>query len=201
MQALDLGAHFHAQFGVQVGQRLVKQKELRLTGQRPSHGHALTLPARQLRGPAVQQMADLQRGRHLLHARLALGLGHLAHLQRKADVFRHAHGRVQRVALKHHRNIALRRRHAHHIATTDPYLAFGGFIKSGNDVEQSGLAAARGADQNQELTGGDIDVDALEHLHHLVALAKSLADARDVQRSCHGVHPFTAPAVSPFTKY
>src|SRR5471030_1662643 len=46
---------------------------------------------------AVKQVLDLQHGGHALHGGLALGLGHLAHLQRKRDVLRHAHIGVQRV--------------------------------------------------------------------------------------------------------
>ena len=114
-------------------------------------------------------------------ALLALGLGHLAHLQRKADVVGHAQGRVQRVALEHHGDVAIARRHAHHVLAADADLALGGFVQPRNDVEQRGLAAARGADQDQELAGRDVDVHLAQHFHAFVALAKALVDTCDIQ--------------------
>ncbi|MCY1366601.1 hypothetical protein D9M69_535050 [compost metagenome] len=201
VQAFDLGAHFHAQLGVQVGQRLVEQEQLRVARQRPAHGHALALAARELGRAAVQQVLDLQHARHLVDALVAIGLGHLAHLQREADVVGHRHGRVERVALEHHGDVALGGRHTDHVLARDVQLAFGRLFEPGNDVEQGGLAAARGADQDQELARLDVNVDALEHLDRLVALAKRLADALDVQRRSHCFYPLTAPAVRPLRKY
>ena len=78
VQQLDLGPHFHAQFGVKVGQGFVKQKQFRVTRQRTPHRHPLALPARELPGLAVQQMANLQHGRNPLNRGFAHGLGHLA---------------------------------------------------------------------------------------------------------------------------
>ena len=177
VQPFDFGTHLHAQLGVQVGQRLVKQEELRLARERPAHGHALALAARELAGPAVQQVADLQHGRDFIDALLALGLGHLAHLQRKADVVGHAHRGVQRVALEHHGNVAVARGHAHHVLAANAHLTFGRVVQTRNDVEQSGFAAARGAHQDEELARRDVDVHAAQNLHALVAVAKALVDA------------------------
>ncbi len=54
MQFLDLGAHLHAQLGVEVGQRLVEQEDLRIAHDRPAHRDALTLTARQLPRITIQ---------------------------------------------------------------------------------------------------------------------------------------------------
>ena len=69
---------------VEVGQRLVEQEDLRLAHQRAAHRDALALAAGELARLAVEQMIDLQHLRDLAHRRVALGLGHLAHLQPKA---------------------------------------------------------------------------------------------------------------------
>ena len=53
MQAADLEAHFLAQVGIEVRQRLVEQQHLRLDHQRTRQGDALLLPARQLARIAV----------------------------------------------------------------------------------------------------------------------------------------------------
>src|SRR5262249_12676407 len=52
---LDLGAHLDAQFGVEIGQRLVEQEYLGIAHDGASHGDALALSARQCLGPAVEQ--------------------------------------------------------------------------------------------------------------------------------------------------
>ena len=181
MQAFDFGAHLDPQLGVEVRQRLVEQKQLRLARQGPAHGHPLALTARELAGFAVEQVLHLQHARHLIDAALPLGLGHIAHFQRKTDVVGHRHGGVERVALKHHGDVALRRGHTHHIATANAQLAAAGLFQARNDVEQGGLAAARWADQDEEFAGLNGDVDALEHLDLLVALAKTFVDAFDFQ--------------------
>ena len=46
MKLLDFRAHLHAQFGVEIRQRLIEQERLRVAHDRPSHGDALPLPAR-----------------------------------------------------------------------------------------------------------------------------------------------------------
>ena len=66
---LDLGAHLHAQLGVQVGQRLVEQEHLRIAHDRAPHGHALALAAGELLGLALQQLADIEDAGGILDAR------------------------------------------------------------------------------------------------------------------------------------
>ena len=181
VQALDFGAHLDAQLGVQIAQRFIEQKDLRVARQGPPHRHTLALTAGQLRRAAVQQVLDLQHRRHFLDALGAHDLGHLAHLQRKADVVGHRHRGVEGITLEHHRDVALRRCHADDVLAGDAQLAFGRLFQPGNDVEQRRFAAARGADQDQELTRCDVDLDALEHLDGLVALAIDLANACDLK--------------------
>jgi hypothetical protein len=48
VQLLDLGAHLHAQLGVEVGQRLVEQEDLGVAHDGAAHRHALALAAREL---------------------------------------------------------------------------------------------------------------------------------------------------------
>jgi hypothetical protein len=48
VQRLDFGTHLDAQFGIEIGERLVEQEDARLAHQRPAHGDALALAAGQL---------------------------------------------------------------------------------------------------------------------------------------------------------
>jgi len=126
-------------------------------------------------------VADLQHGGHFVNALFAFGLGHLAHLQREADVVGHRKRRVERVALKHHGDVAVARRHADHVLARDADFALGRLGEPGNDAQQRRFAAARGADEDEELARLNVDVHLLQHLHAFVALAKALVDAANLQ--------------------
>ena len=107
VQRLDLGPHRHPQFGVQVGQRLVEQKHLGVAHDRPAHRHALALAAGQLFREPVQQRAQVEDARRVVHPLgRHPGVG-LAQLQAEGHVVAHRHVRVQRIALEHHRDVAV----------------------------------------------------------------------------------------------
>ena len=103
----DLGAHLHAQLRVEVRQRLVHEERCRLAHDRPTHRHALALTAGKLARLAVEVLLELEDCRGLANAGVDLGLGYLGELEREADVVVHAHVRVQRVVLEHHRDVAV----------------------------------------------------------------------------------------------
>ena len=64
----DLEAHAHPQGGVEVGERLVEQEDLRVADDGPPDGHPLALPAGELARVAPEQHPDLQGRGHLGHA-------------------------------------------------------------------------------------------------------------------------------------
>ncbi len=181
VQQLDLGAHLDAQLGVQVGQRFVEQEQLGVAGQRTAHRDALALAAGQRAGLALQQVLDLQHLGDALHRGVALGLRYLAHFERKGDVAGDTHVRIQRVALEHHRDIAVLARHVRHVAATDVDAAGGGRVQPGHHVQQRRLATARGADQDHEFAGCDLEVDVVED-HDVLAVHPADVADRD---SCH----------------
>ena len=109
VQFFDFQPRLRAQLGIQVRQRLVKQKHLGLAHDGAAHGHALALPARELARRALQQVPQLQNGGGLVHAGANFLFGHLGNFQAVSHVFKNAHVRIQRVILKNHRNIPLRR--------------------------------------------------------------------------------------------
>ena len=74
LQLDELGAGLHPQLGVEVRQRLVHQERLRPPHDRPGERDPLALPARELRGLAVEQVLEAERSRPpRARARLALG--------------------------------------------------------------------------------------------------------------------------------
>ncbi len=72
--------------------------------------------------------------------------------------------RIERVILEHHRDIALFRRHIVDDAVGDGDLAPGDALQPGDHAQQSGFAAARGPDQDDELAIRDIDADPVQDL-------------------------------------
>ncbi|MCY1366625.1 hypothetical protein D9M69_535290 [compost metagenome] len=167
---LDLGAHLHPQLGVEVRQRLVEQVDLRPPRQRPAHGHALLLATGQLAGLALQQVLDLQQLGHARHLGVDLGGRQLADLQAEGDVLAHAHGRVQRVGLEHHGDVPVLGAHAADVGVVDHDRAAADALQPGDAVHQGGFAAARRADQDEELAGVDLQLDVLQGVRQAAAV-------------------------------
>ena len=194
MQLLDLGAHGDAQRRVEVGERLVHEEGLRLAHERAAERDALALAAGELVRSALEQRLDLERARRVPDAALDLGLRMAAHAQAKSDVLAHRLVRVERVALEHHRHVALVRGHHVHERGIEVERAGGDVLEAGDQVERGRLAAARGAEQHDELLVGDLEIQVRERDEAVgVGLAR--------RRETNGGHrqPFTAPAVRPET--
>ena len=77
MELGELEAHLHAQLGVEIGERLVEQKDLGLAHERPADRDPLALSAGKLRRPPIQKRLELQDARDLERA-LVLGFSRRA---------------------------------------------------------------------------------------------------------------------------
>ena len=104
--ALDLAAHRQPERGVEVGERLVEQEQLRRLDQRPGQRHALLLAARELvghrsssprpgPGPRPRPAPGPLLARRLLEA------------EREEDVLAHRHVRVERIGLEDDADVAV----------------------------------------------------------------------------------------------
>jgi hypothetical protein len=82
--APDLGAHLHAQLGVEVGERLVEQEDLRVAHDGAAHRDALPLPARELARVAVSSASRPEDLRRPLHLAAPCLVGALASFMEKA---------------------------------------------------------------------------------------------------------------------
>ena len=139
---LDLGAHLHAQLGVQVRQRFVEQEHLRIAHDGAAHRDALPLATGQRTRLAVEQHADVEDARRLVHPALDLVLWELPQLQAERHVVEHAHVRIERIVLEHHGDVAVTRRHIVHDVAADPDFAIGDLLEAGDHAQRRGLAAA-----------------------------------------------------------
>ena len=70
------------------------------------------------------------------------------------------HVRVERVALEHHRDVAVARRQVRDRAAADSDVAARDLLEAGDHPQRRRLAAAGRADQDQELLVADGQVDA-----------------------------------------
>ena len=84
MQLLQFDPHLHAQFGVEVRQRLVEQEHLRMAHDRAAERDALALAAGKLARLALQQFLDAEDLGRLLHALGDLGLSNFRIFRPKA---------------------------------------------------------------------------------------------------------------------
>ena len=108
VQLLDLDAHLHAQLGVEVGQRLVEQEHLpaRARWRGPSRRAGAGRP-RAARGLRSRQRPELEDLRRAASRAVDVGLGKPRILQPVRHVVVHAHVRIERVVLEHHRDVAV----------------------------------------------------------------------------------------------
>src|SRR5215212_8900369 len=86
LEALDLAARLHAQLGVEVGERLVHEEDLRVADERAPERDALLLAARELARPPLEQFIELKRARRAAHALVDLLLRRLAPAEREGEV-------------------------------------------------------------------------------------------------------------------
>ncbi len=102
-----------------------------------------------------------------------LGLGQLAGLgltghpdlagqQRRLDVLGHRHVRVERVALEHHRDVAVLGLDVVDDPIADAQRALGGGLEPGDHAQGGGLAAARRAEQHHELLVQHLEVEPVD---------------------------------------
>ncbi len=174
VQRLQLDLHVLAQLLVERAQRLVHQHELGVEHQRPGQGHALLLPAGELRRVTVRHAS------HLHHVQRALDLGvafrarQATHGQRIGDVVRHRHVGEERVVLEHHPEVPLVRRGVGDVAPAQPDFARRGGLEAGQHHQRGGFARARRPQQREELPSFDVE---MEVAHHQVLAVVGLLDA------------------------
>jgi hypothetical protein len=193
---LELGADLAAQLGVEVRQRFVEQEGLGFTDQRPSHRDPLPLATRQLGGLAVEQLGDPEDVADLVDPAVDLRLGRLALAQSVGEVLAHAHVRVERVVLEHHRDVALARSLLGDDLAPHPDVTRGGLVQAGQQAERRALPAAGGPHEDHELAVGDEEVELLERDHTVGVALGHLA----VLDFGHCSQPFSPVAATDRTK-
>ncbi len=102
VQLADFGAHGDTQLGVEVGERLVEQEDLRFADDRAGHGDALALATGKGGRLTLQKIGKADDLRGFFDAAQALGLGDTGDFQRITDIAGDRHMRIKRIILEHH---------------------------------------------------------------------------------------------------
>ena len=153
----DRLAHLDAQLCIEVGERLVHQKHLRLHNDGARQRDALLLAAGELVGIAILVLRDLHGFHDLFHTALDLVLGELFVFQTVLDVAVDGHVREDGVALEHHAEIALIDGYiVDHLVVKRNGAGLNG-VKTGDHAEKRCFAAAARPKQREQLAGTDVD--------------------------------------------
>ena len=156
-------------------QRLVEEQDLRIEGERPGQRDALALAARALlHALGVVDFGKPELAHQLERARLALRGLDAADLQRELDVLADGPVRKQRQRLEHHAGRPLVGRHVVDALAAQQDVAGGRRLHAGQHAQQRRLAAARRADDGEELAFGDVEVDAVDGGEGAESLAQRL---------------------------
>src|SRR5579862_1161655 len=170
---LELG--LLAELLVERAQRLVEQQHLGPADERAGERHALLLAARKLVGLALAEMAELYHVQRFADALLRRRLVELETAQAVADIALDRHVREQRVGLEHHVDRPLVGRHVGHVGIVDGDPARARGREPGQHAQQRGLAAARSAEQREDLALVNLEAHRIDRGE----IAEQLRDVLD----------------------
>ena len=187
VERLQLRSHADAQLGVQVRERLVEQKGLRIAHDRAPDRHALALSAGERLRPPLQKLADAEDFGRVAHAPvdlaplraglLPMSVRHqeahrvvpraelAAEQQPERHVLVDRHVRVEGVILKDHRDVAVLGRDAVDDALANANRPRGDVLEPRDHPQRRALAAAGGADEHDEFAVADLKADVIDGLH------------------------------------
>ena len=178
--AADFGAHFEAEFGVEVGEGFVEEHTFWAEGDGAGEGDALLLTAGELVGFAVAEVGHLDEFEGLVDASGAFLAFDFADIEAEADVVADGHVGPECVGLEDHAGVAFVGWYEGHVLIVEADVTVGGEGEAGDHAEEGGFAAAGGAEEEEECAGGDGEVDVIDGGEQAGGLFKAFGDVLDV---------------------
>jgi hypothetical protein len=153
--------------GIERGGRLVEEHHLGVHGEGPGDGHALLLPTRELLGMDVGFLGKADPGQQYPTGRFGFHGGDaLHHAGGEGDVLQRREMREEVEGLEHHPDLFADLPHiggaVGDLVVVDPDLARGEVLETVDAAEHGALAAARGADDQDDLAGLDAELHVVE---------------------------------------
>jgi hypothetical protein len=162
MQALELAARLQAKLRIEIRERLVHQIHGRIANDGASERHALLLTAGELRGTPAEKRIERDAPGRRAHAPIDLVGWHFPGTQRKRDVVVHTEVRIQRVVLKHDRDVTRGWFDIVDDPIANPDPAFVRPLESGEQAEQRCLSASRWTEQDKALARSNLEIDVFQ---------------------------------------
>ena len=192
LEGLQLDLEALAELGVEGAERLVQQEDLGVQDQGPGERDALLLAAGKLVRAPLRELRHLDELEGLAHAFGRLLFGGLLVLEPEGDVLLHREVREERVVLEDRVDVALVGRGLGHVDLVEEDLALGRALEARDHAQGGRFAAARGAEEREELARRHIEVDPCdrgeltEALHQIDELDLSACHRA---RSIHSAPP------------
>src|SRR5215510_8864041 len=164
VQSRQLHPHRRTKRSVEIRQRLVKEKNFGLSYNSAPQRHSLSLSSAQLLRTTFQQGVDFQQLRSISYLGFDFRRGGAAQPQRKGEIFKHRHVRIESIALKHERDITIPRREMIHRLAVDHNAARGWLLEPGDQPENRRFPATRRPQEYAKLAFGDFEGNVIQDL-------------------------------------
>ena len=136
-QRAYLAAEPDARLRVERAEGLVEEQDLRLVGERARDGHALLLPARELRGELLAVLLEVDEFEQVVDLLFDFAPLPAAYAQPVADVLLDGHAREERVGLEDDADAALARGQLRHVAAVEDDAPRVGLLQPGDDAQDA----------------------------------------------------------------
>ena len=163
LNGTDLFTQVSANASIQRRQGFIKQQDARLGYQSARQRHALLLSAGQLMRILLFVSCQFHQSDGVLDALFDHIRRHLRHLEAERDVFQGRHVGEQRIALKHHPDVALLSLRVRDVFAIHADRAGVGHFKARETPQECRLTAARGAQKGNEFPAFNIEIQVFKH--------------------------------------
>ncbi len=162
LDALQLRLHLSSQLDVEGTEGLVEEEGGRVVHEGARECHPLLLATRELPRPATLEPFELDDPEHRLDPLPMLASRDVLHLQPERHVVVDRHVRKQGVLLEHHVDAAPVRRRVGDVLAVQQDAARVRRLEPGDHPQRRGLPASRRAEQREELTVPDAEVELVD---------------------------------------
>ncbi len=162
LEVAQLRAQTLAEGAVDTGERLVEKEDRRHADHRPGHLYEVLVPGRELPGPAMEDVFDVERTSLGIDPPPDFCLGDVTQPEGEPDVLPSPHLGEQDGILEDHRDVPVLRGNVGRVMSTDENRTRGDIVETSDGAQDARLARTGRPDDRHQLAVGDIQADAVE---------------------------------------